>query len=115
MMNRPNLAEIFMFRTWLCRASIRLGGYPSPRISGFYSLNAGRNFAFPGRFSWAFICLCRHLHCRVIALPEYERAQIQTADNDPLTYLRYGNKPRSEPPLFLPARLRRLPNRIRRA
>ena len=96
-----------------------VGGYLSPRASGFYSLNAGRNFAFPNRFSWAFICLCRRLHCRVIALPrahpEYAREQIQTADNDPLAYLRYGNEPRSEPPLFLLARLRRFPNRIWRA
>ncbi len=92
-----------------------VGGYPSPRVSGFYSLNAGRNFAFLSRFSWAFICLCRHLHCPVIALsrahPEYVREQIQTADNNPQAYLRYGNKP----PLFLLARLRRFPNRIRRA
>ena len=65
-----------------------VGGYPSPRVRGFYSLNAGRNFAFLSRFSWAFICLCRHLHCPVIALPrahpEYEESKFRP----PITILK---------------------------
>ena len=73
----------------------------------FPTVLAGLSFAYVG------VCIAALLRFR--AHPEYEREQIQTADNDPLAYLRYGNEPRSEPPLFLLARLRRFPNRIRRA
>ena len=117
-MNRPNLAEIFMVRIWLCRTSKRLGDIrrlgsidSTVKILGaillFPAVLAGLSFAFVG------ICIAALLRFR--AHQEYEKEQIQTADNNPQAYLRYGNIPRSEPPLFLLARLRRFPNRIRRA
>ena len=73
----------------------------------FPAVLAGLSFAYVG------ICIAALLRFR--AHPECERERIHAADNDTQAYLRYKNKPRSKPPLFLPAGLQEFPNHIRRA